>query len=207
MDLEVLDFENKLLKKINIKCLKVESIRYDLIRQLILWQQSKKRCAISNTKEISAVRGSTRKIYRQKGTGRARHGSVRGAQFVGGGIIFGPSKDKVYKYKINKKVRKIALLNALALKYNNKSIIVYKDLTPKTNKAKDFLKMYSNNFLSKKILLIDNHFDDSLVKATRNIYRFNRLNVKGINVLDLISHEKIYFSEEAFNIVIERFEQ
>ena len=205
MDLEVMDLENNVLKKIDVSVFNIENIRYDLIHQLVLWQQSYKRSATTHVKEISEVRGSTRKIYKQKGTGRARHGSVRGAQFVGGGIIFGPSKDKVYKSKVNKKVKKIALLNALALKYKEKSIIIREHLKMKTNKFKDFSKVYGDKMSSQKILFIDNKFDDNFVKSTRNNHKFNVLNSIGINVLDLIKHDKIYFSEEAFNTVLARF--
>ena len=205
MYLEVLNSENKILRKIEANIFDIENIRHDLIHQLVLWQQAKKRSPISHAKEISEVRGSTRKIYRQKGTGKARHGSIRGAQFVGGGIIFGPNKNKVYEYKVNKKVKKIALLNALALKFKDKSIIVHEHLKLNTNKSKDFLNMYGNKILSEKILFIDSNFDDNFVKSIRNNHKVDKLCLAGINVLDIIKHDKIYFSEDAFNNVLARF--
>jgi len=165
----------------------------------------KKRCVVSHTKDIGMVQGSTRKIYKQKGTGRARHGSVRRGQFVGGGIIFGPNKEKVYKYKINKKVKKIALLNTLALKHQKKSIIVYEHLKIQTNKVKNFLEMYNQNFTSQKALLVDSHFNENVLKSTKNLHSFHRLNVSALNVLDLLSHEKVYFSEASFNTTMKRF--
>ena len=205
MYLEVLNSENKILRKIEANVFDIENIRHDLIHQLVLWQQAKKRSPISHTKEISEVRGSTRKIYRQKGTGKARHGSIRGAQFVGGGIIFGPNKNKVYEYKVNKKVKKIALLNALALKFKDKSIIVHEHLKLNTNKSKDFLNMYGDKILSEKILFIDSNFDDNFMKSIRNNHKVDKLCLAGINVLDIIKHDKIYFSEDAFNNVLARF--
>jgi|EP00919_Chromeraceae_sp_WS-2016_P019696 large subunit ribosomal protein L4 len=205
MYLEVLNSENKILRKIEANIFDIENIRHDLIHQLVLWQQAKKRSPISHTKEISEVRGSTRKIYRQKGTGKARHGSIRGAQFVGGGIIFGPNKNKVYEYKVNKKVKKMALLNALALKFKDKSIIVHEHLKLNTNKSKDFLNMYGDKILSEKILFIDSNFDDNFVKSIRNNHKVDKLCLAGINVLDIIKHDKIYFSEDAFNNVLARF--
>lgn len=205
MYLEVLNSENKILRKIEANVFDIENIRHDLIHQLVLWQQAKKRSPISHTKEISEVKGSTRKIYRQKGTGKARHGSIRGAQFVGGGIIFGPNKNKVYEYKVNKKVKKIALLNALALKFKDKSIIVHEHLKLNTNKSKDFLNMYGDKILSEKILFIDSNFDDNFVKSIRNNHKVDKLCLAGINVLDIIKHDKIYFSEDAFNNVLARF--
>ena len=205
MYLEVLNSENKILRKIEANIFDIENIRHDLIHQLVLWQQAKKRSPISHTKEISEVRGSTRKIYRQKGTGKARHGSVRGAQFVGGGIIFGPNKNKVYEYKVNKKVKKIALLNALALKFKDKSIIVHEHLKLNTNKFKDFSNMYRDKISSEKVLFIDSNFDDNFVKSIRNNHKIDKLCLAGINVLDIIKHDKIYFSEDAFNSVLARF--
>ena len=205
MYLEVLNSENKILRKIEANIFDIENIRHDLIHQLVLWQQAKKRSPISHTKEISEVRGSTRKIYRQKGTGKARHGSVRGAQFVGGGIIFGPNKNKVYEYKVNKKVKKIALLNALALKFKDKSIIVHEHLKLNTNKFKDFSNMYGDKISSEKVLFIDSNFDDNFVKSIRNNHKIDKLCLAGINVLDIIKHDKIYFSEDAFNSVLARF--
>ena len=205
MYLEIMNLENKVLKKVDVSVFDIENIRYDLIHQLILWQQSYKRSATSHVKEISEVRGSTRKIYKQKGTGRARHGSIRGAQFVGGGIIFGPSKDKVYKTKVNKKVKKTALLNALALKYKDKSIIIREHLKMDTSKFKDFSKVYGDEMVSQKILFIDNNLDDNFVKSIRNNHKFNVLNSIGINVLDVVKHDKICFSEEAFNTILARF--
>ncbi len=205
MYLEVLNSETKMLRKIEANIFDIENIRHDLIHQLVLWQQAKKRSPISHTKEISEVRGSTRKIYRQKGTGKARHGSVRGAQFVGGGIIFGPNKNKVYEYKVNKKVKKIALLNALALKFKDKSIIVHEHLKLNTNKFKDFSNMYGDKISSEKVLFIDSNFDDNFVKSIRNNHKIDKLCLAGINVLDIIKHDKIYFSEDAFNSVLARF--
>lgn len=205
MYLEILNSENKVLRKINVDVFAIENIRYDLIHQLVLWQQAKRRFPISHTKEISEVKGSTRKIYRQKGTGKARHGSIRGAQFVGGGIIFGPNKDKVYEYKINKKVKKIALLNALALKCRDKSIIIHEHLKLNTNKFKDFLKMYGDSILSDKVLFVDSNFNDNFVKSIRNNHKVDKLPSRGINVLDIIKHDKIHFSEDAFNSILARF--
>ena len=205
MYLEVLSSENKILRKIDANIFDIKDIRYDLIHQLVLWQQAKRRSPISHAKGISEVKGSTRKIYKQKGTGKARHGSIRGAQFVGGGIIFGPTKNKVYEYKVNKKVKKIALLNALALKYRDKSITVHEHLKVETYKFKDFSKMYGDKLSSQKTLFIDSNFDDNFVKSIGNNHKVDKLCLAGINVLDIIKHDKIHFSEDAFNGILARF--
>jgi len=207
MYLDVLSLENKVVKKVELGTLFALSVRYDLIHQLILWQQAKKRSPISHTKEISAVSGSTRKIYRQKGTGKARHGSIRGAQFVGGGVIFGPSKNKVYNYKVNKKVRKIALLHSLALKYKSNSISIRDKLTVRTNRFKDFVDIYGKEVLTQKTLFISDSFDDKFIMATRNNYRAKVLCSSAINVLDIIKSDVVVFSEDAFENIVGRLGQ
>ena len=206
MYLEVKDLGNNTIKKLDIvNVFDIAKIRYDLIHQLVLWQQSHNRLAISHAKTISEVRGSTRKIYRQKGTGKARHGSIRGAQFVGGGIIFGPDKRKSYKTKINKKVKKIALLHALALKFKANAIVVHKHLKVNGSKFKDFIKMYGNEILEHKTLFIDKSFDSNFLKSVRNNYKLDILESIGVNVLDIVTHDKIFFSEESFIEISQRF--
>ena len=204
MYLKVFNFENKVLKKVSTSFFCIKDIRYDLIHQLILWQQSKKRLAISHSKGISEVQGSTRKIYKQKGTGGARHGSIRGAQFVGGGIIFGPNKNKVYLRKINKKIKKMALLNALAFKYNEKSIFIYENFKINTCKFKNFLQLFNNEFSFEKVLFIDYDFSFNFIKSISNNKNISILKLDGINVLDIIKNNKIFFSENAFNAMILR---
>ncbi|WPX96781.1 50S ribosomal protein L4 [Candidatus Bandiella euplotis] len=203
MELEVLDFEKKPLRKVDASILNLQSIRHDLIHQIVVWQLAKKRSAIAHAKGVSEVSGSTRKIYKQKGTGRARHGSNRRVQFRGGGVIFGPTKDKVFDYKINKKVKKLGLLNALALKFKDKSISIHERFEIEDGKTKTFNNMYSNSD-SKKMLFIDNEFDAGFLKSMRNRFDADVLPVMGLNVLDVIKHDKICFSEQAFNSVLER---
>lgn len=201
MELEVLNFEKKPIRKIDVSILYLDDIRHDLIHQIVVWQLAKKRSAIAHAKEISEVRGSTRKIYKQKGTGRARHGSNRRVQFRGGGVVFGPTKDRVFDYKINKKVKKLALLNALALKFKDKSISIHECFEIEDNKTKTFVNMYGS---SKKMLFIDNEFNENFVKSTKNMFNVDVLPAIGLNVLDLIKHDELHFSENAFNSVLER---
>ena len=113
MKLEVKNIKGEVLKEVDVSAFNIENIRHDLIHQIVVWQLAKRREVISNVKKVSDVKGSTRKIYRQKGTGRARHGSLKRNLFRGGGITFGPTKEKRYDYKLNKKVRKLCLFNTL----------------------------------------------------------------------------------------------
>lgn len=205
MYIEIKNSTDPLLEKADASTLdSVNNIRYDLIHQVILWQQSYDRHPISSTKGISQVRGSTRKIYKQKGTGNARHGSIRGAQFVGGGIIFGPNAKKNYNTKINKKVKKLALLHALACKYRNKSITIYSNLNVSSLRYKEFTDLYGKNIGTYKTLFIDTNVGDNLKKCTRNNHKLDTINAVGINVLDIMRHDQLCFSSESFNVTMRR---
>src|SRR5690625_4434455 len=106
-------------------------------------QRAAKRQGTHAVKNRSAERGGGRKPWRQKGTGRARQGSIRSPQWVGGGVVFGPSPKRNYKYKLPKKVRKLALKSALSSKVKNEDVIVLNDLQLDAPKTKDFLNILS----------------------------------------------------------------
>jgi len=208
MYLEVIDSQDKVLRKLSAIQLDIDNIRYDLIHQVVVWQQSKARKPISHTKGISEVQGSTRKIYKQKGTGRARHGSNRVVQFVGGAVVFGPTKNKNHETKINKKVRRLALLNALSLKCKEKSLFVRDSLNLKSAKYKDFYQTYGDIVAASKkpILFVDNQLDLNFIRSSKNCHKVNLIPSIGLNVLDIIRSEKIFFSENAFKTILGRFE-
>lgn len=148
-----------------------------------------------NTKTRSEVKGSTRKIYRQKGTGGARHGAKSAPIFVHGGIALGPKFRKVI-LELPKKMKKAALLSALSSKMGAKEIIGIKGLektTGKTSEIRDFLKKTGK----KKALLILNSKDENTSRATRNLTGIDVLAVDQINVLEVIKHETLIFTKEA----------
>jgi large subunit ribosomal protein L4 len=105
MNTNVLDNKNNVVSEYDLSFLYVEKIKSNLIKDVILWQRSKQRMPIANVKSVSEVSGSTRKIYNQKGTGRARHGSKRRNLFVGGAKAFGPSSKVNHMYSLNKKLK------------------------------------------------------------------------------------------------------
>jgi large subunit ribosomal protein L4 len=189
-----------------IDILNIESIRYDLIYHVIMWQLSYKRKTLSHVKEKSDVKKSTRKIYKQKGTGKARHGSLKANLMRGGGIAFGPNKKKKYIYRINKKVKKHAIFNAVALKYKERSILIYEKTSSNSYKVAMFYQKYGNFFkLNNKIIFVDHKMDLCLLKSIKNNFKLNAVQLNGINVLDIIINKLICFSRKSFIKLLSNF--
>lgn len=174
----------------------------DILYKVIHWQLAKRRAGTHQVKERGDVSGSTRKIYKQKGTGRARHGAIRGAQFRGGGIIFGPHF-RDHGYKLNKKVRKLGLKFALSSKLKDVQLSILDSLnlaTPKTAELKSSL----SKFNAKSILIIDNKVNDNARNSCANLHTVNVLPVEGMNVYDIVRHEKVLITVDALNAIKER---
>lgn len=154
------------------------------------------------TKTRNEVRGGGRKPWRQKGTGRARQGSIRSPQWTGGGVVFGP-KPRSYKKKMNAKKRELALKSALSIKASNKEVIVLKDFTVASPKTKELEKMLQKMGVNNRILLVVNELTDNLILATRNLHYVDLISVDDLNVYDIIDAPQIYITEEALAVVEE----
>ena len=154
------------------------------------------------TKTRNEVRGGGRKPWRQKGTGRARQGSIRSPQWTGGGVVFGP-KPRSYKKKMNAKKRELALKSALSIKASNKEVIVLKDFTVASPKTKELEKMLQKMGVNNRILLVVNELTDNLILATRNLHYVDLISVDVLNVYDIIDAPQIYITEEALAVVEE----
>jgi len=175
-----------------------------LLAQAIYVYQTNKRQGTVATRTRSQVRGSTRKIYRQKGTGRARHGDIKAPIFVGGGVAHGP-QPKNYILKLNKKQRRKALLYALNLKAAAKSILVLDSeishISPKTKVFLAFLKKL--RLEDKKILLVfKDKAPQNLVYATANLSQVDLISTHSLNPYELLRHEAILFLEEALTVFL-----
>lgn len=179
-----------------------------LIHRVYLSQLKNSRKYTASTKTKSEVRGGGRKPWKQKGTGRARAGSLRSPLFVGGGISFGPKPRIVYK-KINKKERKLALISALYLKQSNFIVINEDNLSlnnmePKTKNILNFLK---ENKITKteKILFIltpnNNLLYKKLLLSSRNLKNLNLVTTSSLNLKQLLNTNKIVISEKALEII------
>lgn len=176
-------------------------MRSDILHRVIHWQMAKARSGCHKTKQRNEVAGSTRKIYKQKGTGQARHGSRKAPIFVGGGTVFGPVV-RSHAYSLNKKIRRLGLKIALSVKLSQNNLVVVDQLQVESNKTKDIAGKI-NNWGFKKGLFIDNDFQDNFKFSAGNLKGVDILPVKGINVLDLIKHDKVFITVDAMKKIEE----
>mgnify|MGYP001323080416 CR=1 FL=1 len=167
-----------------------------VIYETVLYQRALLRQGTHKTKTRSEVRGGGRKPWRQKGTGRARQGSIRSPQWVGGGVVFGPQPRK-YAFKLNRKVRRLALRSALSKKVLENKIIVLEDLQFEQPKTKTMVEVLNNLKAENKSLIVLGEHDDNVALSARNIPGVHTLTASGINVLDLLHHDTLVITKDA----------
>lgn len=155
------------------------------------------------TKDRGDVAGSGKKPYRQKGTGMARHGEKRSPIWVGGGVVFGP-KPRDYSQKVNKSVKRLALLRALWDKIQENGLAVVEELKAESGKTRDFAQKLDRAFDAKNILFIDTIFDEMFVRASGNISRVFFAEANSVNPFDLISAPLVLVSERSMDVLIKR---
>ena len=155
------------------------------------------------TKTRSDVSGGGRKPWRQKGTGNARQGSTRAPHWVGGGVVFGPSSDRNYTKKMNKKVRRLALKSALTYKANDKEVVVLENINIETNKTKDMLKLLESLNLNGKLLIVTTELTENLILATRNIGSIKLVLANELNTYDVLYCDKLVITQDALKYVEE----
>ncbi|MFT8318407.1 MAG: 50S ribosomal protein L4 [Sporolactobacillus sp.] len=167
-----------------------------VVYQAIVMQQASRRQGTHAVKNRSAVRGGGRKPWRQKGTGRARQGSIRSPQWVGGGTVFGPTP-RSYSYKLPKKVRRLAIRSVLSEKVIDNDLIVLDSLKFDAPKTKEFVAVLNNLSVSEKALVVTQDFDDTVILSSRNIPGVTVLTATEVNVLDVVAHNKLIVTKEA----------
>ncbi len=177
------------------------SIREDILHQVARGQLASFRSGSASTKNRSKVRASGKKLWRQKGTGRARVGAASSPLRRGGGVTFGPMP-RDYSFKINKKIRKAALRMALADKFKTGQLIVVDNFHLEEINTGKFFEIIKN-FNSNNVLIVTEREDENLEKSSRNIRTVKLLRAEGINVYDILSHEYLLFVEGALGIVEE----
>ena len=154
-------------------------------------------------KTRSEVSGGGRKPWRQKGTGNARQGSIRAPHFVGGGVVFGPTTNRNYNKKQNKKERRLALKSALTYKATDKEVIVLEKLDIKTNKTKDFIKLLEDLKIEGKTLIVVKELTDNLILASRNLKDVKVIETHEINTFDVMNYKNLVITEEAVKMLEE----
>lgn len=175
-----------------------DKINLDLIHEYYLLQTSNSRYGIAHTKTRSEVAGSGKKLYKQKGTGNARVGDRRSPIRVWGGIAFWPRSEANYQKKMTKKSRGLALNGLLTLKLKDNLVFGLKDFTMKTPKTKDALSVLSSMWLAeKKVLLVVDKKDESLLKSFRNIDGVKYILLDYLNPVDLMTFDSFVIMESA----------
>jgi len=178
----------------------------DLVWQVVVSQMANRRKNIAHTKDRAEVKGGGRKPWRQKGTGRARHGSIRSPLWRGGGVTFGPTNLRNFKKKIPKKMRKKALFMALSEKARRKLLILLDKLEiskPKTKLASQIL----SKFLKKgeSALVVIPKKDDNLLLSLRNIPKISVTEARNLNCLDILSFKYLIVPKESLSIIEKTF--
>ena len=205
MKLKVINIDGKKVNDIEIsdKIFSLEPNKY-MIQSMIDWQLNHFKPRTAKTKQRSEVKGSTAKIYAQKGTGGARHSSRKAPIFVGGGVAHGP-KGKVYKVKrINKKIRKLGLFHILSQKNKVNSLFVVEDFKNEIKKTKLFNQFLEKNKLSNSLIISDKNSKSKIIKSARNIPNLKIIDQEGANVYDLLKYKNVIFTTTSIKSLQDR---
>jgi large subunit ribosomal protein L4 len=177
---------------------------HKLVKFVIDWQLNHQKPRTAKTKQRNEVKGSTKKIYSQKGTGQARHASRTAPLFVGGGQAHGP-KGAVYKIKkINKKVRKLALAQTLAKKNIDKQLHILSDVKKEIKKTKEFNKFLVNNKLSNALIVSDKESEKNFIRSARNIKDLKVISDEGANIYDMLKYKNIIITSSSIKKIENR---
>ena len=194
----------------------------DLVHQVVVSQMARRRKVLAHTKTRAEVSGGGRKPWRQKGTGRARHGSIRSPIWRGGGITFGPRNDRVFKKRIPKKMRRLALLMVLSAKVKNNLFLILDKLEIEKPKTKEISKVIENlrskpkkeesslkqtikNFQEGRCLIVLSQYDQKVFLSARNISWIKTMTAQNLNPLDLLSFKYLIMTKEAIEIIKKTF--
>lgn len=162
-------------------------IKKDVLHEVVKMQLANRRTATAKVKHRGDVTGSTRKLFRQKGTGRARRGDIKSPLLKGGGIVFGPDGRK-YAYKVPKKVKRLALKMALSSKYQNNALRVLNDFELNEIKTRKFVNIM-NTLELKKALIITDKENRNLELSSRNVPEVKVMRTEGLNVYDILKYD------------------
>lgn len=172
------------------------------IFDMVLLQRASQRQGTHKVKNRTQVRGGGIKPFRQKGTGRARQGSIRAPQWVGGGVVFGPTPRK-YGFKLNRKVRRLALRSALSTKVIDNELMVLDTLAIEAPKTKDMVKVLENLQAPSKTLIVMNEVSENVLLSARNIPNVLVLEANKINVYDILNSDKLVLTLDAVKAIEE----
>lgn len=166
-----------------------------LLHDMVRYQLAARRQGTAAVKNRSAVAGGSKKPYRQKGTGNARQGTVRAPHFVGGGVAFGPTP-RSYAFKLNRKVKKLALCSALSARFQADKLLVVKDLTMESISTKSFAQVVTKLEVEGALVVIDQS-DANVELSARNLRNVKVLRAEGVNVYDILKYPNLVLTDAA----------
>jgi len=205
MKLKVISIDGKKINDIEISD-KIFSLKPNerLIHSLIDWQLNHFKPRTAKTKQRGEVKGSTAKIYAQKGTGGARHSSRKAPIFVGGGVAHGPKGDNYKINKINKKVRKIGLFHVLSKKNQINSLHVVEDFKSEIKKTKLFNNFLEKNKLKNSLIILDKESKTKIIRSAKNIPNLKVIDQLGANAYDILKYKNVIFTISSIKSFEER---
>ncbi len=177
----------------------------DLLHQAVRVALANKRQVLASTKGRSEVSGGGKKPWKQKGTGRARHGSIRSPIWRHGGVSFGPTAEKNFKLKINKKMAKRALLTALSAKSRDNEIIIFDDLKITAPKTKEMAAVMQNFPQAKNALLVLDKGVENARRAARNLPNLGTADLGSLNILDVLSYRYLIFTKSGIEFLNKKY--
>ena len=197
--LDMLNLNGEKVKEINLKD-NIWNIEPNnkVLHDAIVLTLASRRQGTHKVKTRSEVSGGGRKPWRQKGTGNARQGSIRAPQWRGGGIVFGPTPDRNYTKKMNRKERRLALKSALTYKAREKELILVDNIKFETNKTKEMMLLLNKlDLVNEKILLVINELDENICLASRNIGNIKVVLPEEVNTYDVVNADKMLLTESS----------
>lgn len=199
MKYQVLNNQGKEIKQaeLNPQIFEVE-LDQEIVNRALVAQLANRRKAIAHTKTRKDVRGGGIKPWKQKGTGRARHGSIRSPIWIGGGVVFGPTKDRNFSKKINQKEKRKAVFMCLSDRAANKKLVVVDKIEVKNNKTKEVLmSLRALPLKDKKVLLVMDKQGKNIKQALNNAKNYNVISSNSLNVYDLLAKPYLLITEGA----------
>ena len=198
MKVKVTSLDNKEVGEVDLSdAVFAAPVRVDLMQRAVRWQLAKRQAGTHKAKTVGEISGSTRKPWKQKGSGRARTSSLRSPQFRGGAVIFGPIP-RSHAHKLPKKVRSFALRSALSSKQAEGKLRIVDDITMKNAKTSKLADHLAKLDCPSSILFIDGpEIDENLVRAARNIAGFDVLPPQGANVYDILRRDTLLLTKTA----------
>ncbi|WP_349368471.1 50S ribosomal protein L4 [Salinarimonas sp.] len=178
--------------------------RADILQRMVRWQLAKRQAGTHKVKNRGEIARTTKKVYRQKGTGNARHGSARVGQFRGGGRAFGPVV-RSHAHDLPKKVRALALRHALSTKARSEALIVVDDIKATEPKTKALKERFAKLALTNALIIGGAELDANFKLASRSIPNIDVLPIQGINVYDILRREKLVLTKAAVDALEARF--